>query len=511
MPILVVLALAAACAPVEWLAPLTGGGREVAVGFAATAVGLALAVAITLRRWVVRTLRHSPIRKPDIADTYSRVRRVMFFLNIGTVTLAVLVFGWGWFVQTTVVVTQLGDDGKPLLAPFAELLVPLPYFAMLLVAWLVYYDAERALHRTTVLGPIDRPFWSRAGYMFNHARQFALLVMLPVLLFAFQQTILRFDPETTQADWFQIASLACMPLLLIAMPLLIKPVLGLTSMPAGPIRERLEALAARLHFRCSDFLLWPTHGAAANAMIVGLVPRIRYVVFTDRILEDLPADELDAVFGHEVGHAKHGHIWNYAAFLALSMTVLAALLLCIGMELDAAGVTVPMWARTWVKLVPMLFVAGYIFVVFGHLSRRCERQADVYGCRAVSCGDPNCTGHGERTLYPERAVGLCATGIRTFVRALERVGLSHGHTEPAAERRSLSAFVKEIFAWLAAWQHSTMPRRVTFLLNLIGHPERERRFQRSVTLMRWGLMLSLVAALYGLGSAVGWSELWKYM
>ena len=43
-----------------------------------------------------------------------------------------------------------------------------------------------------------------------------------------------------------------------------------------------------------------------------------------RILEELPPDELDAVFGHEVGHAKHGHIWLYAAFLLLSTTVLVA-------------------------------------------------------------------------------------------------------------------------------------------------------------------------------------------
>ena len=70
-------------------------------------------------------------------------------------------------------------------------------------------------------------------------------------------------------------------------------------------------------------------------MIAGLIPAVRYVIFTDRILEEMPPDELDAVFGHEVGHAKHGHIWYYAGFLALSMAVIAALLLLIGQRLDA--------------------------------------------------------------------------------------------------------------------------------------------------------------------------------
>jgi hypothetical protein len=56
-----------------------------------------------------------------------------------------------------------------------------------------------------------------------------------------------------------------------------------------------------------------------------------------------------------------------------------------------------------------------------------------------------------------------------------------------------------------------MERRVNFLLGLIGHPARERRFQRSVTLLRWGLILGLFAALYALGETVEWNELLKVL
>ena len=96
---------------------------------------------------------------------------------VGLVAVCVLVFGWGRFVHETLLVPD-PVTGGPLLAPFAELAVPLPYFAILFGAWLIYYDAERALHCTTVLGPSDRPFWTRAGYFFYHLRQFALLVLL---------------------------------------------------------------------------------------------------------------------------------------------------------------------------------------------------------------------------------------------------------------------------------------------------------------------------------------------
>jgi Zn-dependent protease with chaperone function len=519
MPILLVFALTAACVPVRWQPPLLGGGEEVAAGFAAGTVALSLVVALLLRAWVVRTLRREPGRKIEVVNTYSWYRRLMFFANIGLVALAILVFGWGWFVQKTFVIDgRLDIDGHPLLAPFAELGVPLPYFLVLFGAWTLYYDAERALHRTTVLGPTDRAFWGRAGYFFHHLRQFLLLVMLPVMLFVTQQTVARFAPETTAQAWYRLGSLALIPLLILFMPLLIKPLLGLQSMPAGPARDRLEALARRLHFRCTDFLLWPTHGASANAMIVGLLPRVRYVIFTDRILEELRPEEIDAVFGHEVGHAKHGHIGFYALFLLLSMTVLAALLMFVELRVKGEVGREPEWpevkawlvshrVENWAALPPVALVAAYVFLVFGFLSRRCERQADVYGCRAVSCADPNCAGHDAATRYPERARGLCPTGIRSFVRALEQVGYINGHAEEQRRLSPARAALLGVLSWLRHWVHSTMQRRVNFLLSLIGNPARERRFQRSVAVLRWGLILTLLLTLYALGESVTWQKL----
>jgi STE24 endopeptidase len=478
----------------------------VAVASTAAAVAASLAAALAVRTWVVRSLACEPGRKAAIVGVYALFRRLMFFVNVALVALCVLVLGWGWATQQTLL---LEWEGATRLAPFAELAVPLPYFLILFGAWTIYYDAERALHRTTALGPVDRTFFGRAGYFFHHFRQFGLLVMLPVLMFATYQSIARFLPETARSDWFRIGSFALIPVLVLFMPLLIKPVLGLRTMPAGPVRDRLEAMASRLHFRCTDFLLWPTHGAVANAMIVGLLPRVRYVIFTDRLLEELPPEELDAVFGHEVGHAKHGHIPHYAAFIVLSMTAVSALVLLVAQRLDRHGVEIPAWAEGWVALPPYLFAAVYVFLVFGFLSRRCERQADVYGCRSVSCDDPHCTGHDRTTVYPEHARGLCPSGIRTFVRALERVEIINDASPGEFDRhhRSVWGAVRALFKWLRSWLHSTMSRRVAFLQSIIDDPRRERRFQVRVTALRWGLLAALTAALVALGEAVGWKIL----
>ncbi len=506
MPILLVFALIAACLPIDWPEPPLDPARESAIALSGGAVALVLLIAFALRTWVVRTLRREPDRRVEVGRAYGKWRRVLFFLNIGTSAACVLGFGWGWFAQREFLVDW---TGKVMPAPFAELAVPLPYFVILFSCWFIYYDAERALHRA--LWHDSRPFAPRAAYLLHNLRQFALMVMLPVMLIVTQQTLNRFLPETTRSDVYRLASLAVVPVLLLLMPLLMKPLLGLVSMPAGPVRDRLEVVAKRLNFRCTDFLLWPTHGAAVNALIAGLLPRVRYVVFTDRILEDLPPDELDAVFGHEVGHAKHGHIWLYAGFLTLSLSLLAAILIFLEQQLKAAHWTVPDAYKpyeTWLLLVPVVMVASYLFVVFGALSRRCERQADVYGCRAVSCADPNCAGHDEATVYPPGGTCLCPSGIRTFVSALERVGDLNGVSMGRKERPTLGELVRGAWAWVRHWLHAPMPRRVAYLRSLIDRPALEPRFQRRLFAFKCLLMLALIAALVALGRHVGWNELY---
>ena len=499
MPIFVIFLFAALCAPAPWPAPPFGLDPSGSVALTLAAVAVPLLAAFALRSWAIRAVRRDPARHVAVENAYARGRRLLFFVNVGAAVLAVAGLGWGYTVRAALVIDH---NDQRVLAPFAELLVPLPYLVIQFGCGRTHFDAERTLHRATPFGPTDRPFWSRAGYVMQHARKLALLVGLPVGFFVTNLTLNRFAPEAARAEWFKFASLAVAPLILILLPLLFKPILGLKTLPPGPHRERFEALAARLNFRCRDFLLWPTHGSAVNAMIAGVVPRARFVIFTDRILTELPPDELDAVLGHEIGHAKHGHLWYFLAFLALSLTVMGA----------AWDYAVTRWwpgaafageDAGWLLVAQVAVVFAYLFVVFGFLSRRCERQADVYGCRAVSCGNPNCTGHDENTVYPPGDKNLCPTGIRTFARGLDRVG----GTDPHARRGLLRA----VFAWVRAWQHFTMPRRVAFLMSLIDDPAREPRFQRRVRLLRWGLLLGLAALLVVLGEAVGWRALMQVL
>lgn len=502
MPILVALLILAACLPVGWPAPPWGLGPAGVAGLTAGVVAASLLAALAVRTWAVRALAADPRRRWEVGRRYGVARRVLFFANLGLAVAAVALLGWGWTVHHAALVPW--RDGE-VLAPLAELAVPLPYLLVQLGNWLIFYDAEKALHA----GP---RFWSRAGYVLHNVRLLGLVVGLTSGPLAAEQTLSRFYPEVALVEGFHLAMLAAFPVVALLLPLAVRPLLGLRPLPPGPVRDRVEGLARRLRFRSAGVLVWPTHGSVANALILGLVAPVRYVVFTDRLLDEFPDDERDAVFGHEVGHARHGHLWYYALFVVLSTTVLAAGWAVAARALAEAAADDPgAWSAPpagdagWAALIPVGLTAAYVFVVFGYLSRRCERQADVAGCRAVSCGDPGCDGHDDRTVLPAGGAAVCCpTGIRTFARALERVAGVNGWD---ADGRRSEGWLVAAAGWLRAWQHGPIPARVGFLRSLVGRPDRERRFQRQLLALRVVLMAGLVAALVGLGRSVGWGEL----
>jgi STE24 endopeptidase len=160
--------------------------------------------------------------------------------------------------------------------------------------------------------------------------------------------------------------------------------------------------------------------------------------------------------------------------------------------------------ESWLVLPPVALTGAYLFVVFGALSRRCERQADVYGCKAVSCANANCTGHDESTPFPSGAKCLCPTGVRTFARALERVS---GPQDAGPRGSRVGRAWRGFMEWVKHWTHGPIPKRIDYLLGLIDRPAEERRFQRRVFAFKCVLVLGLATALVTLGTQVGWRAL----
>lgn len=500
MSFLLMVFLTLICLFPTFPAPPWEATPEAAVVSTLLAVGVVGLHAYWISRRVSRPLSRDPNLRDYLLMRYERHRFVHQILQFGVYGLVLGLLGWGWAVR------QLWT-WKTGHLPGIDLLTLAPFLAGQMLTWAFYYDADRAAHRAAHRlldgDPFAHawlegrsvtlsPFGSRWSYVAFHLRQKLALVLLPVLLLILRQEVDRQFPHAWEsAPWLMnLAGVGSLGVVLIGMPMMIYLALGLTPLPNGPLRDRLLAANRRLGFRCTNLLVWNTRNGMANAMVIGLVPWLRFVVFTDRLLEEFTPDEVEAVFGHEVGHIRHQHMLYYLVFLMLSMTALGVIgdyyllpwLAQIGEQLVEWQPWLPSSLGEWlgpggylapIPVVVLLLV--YIFVVFGYLSRQCERQADLFGCRAVSCQDRACDGHPEGTHYPERGQGLCPTGIRTFIAALEKVALVNG-------------IDRDQPGFLQSWQHSTIARRVSILRQVLLEPEIEGQFQRRLLIVKIGLL-----------------------
>jgi Zn-dependent protease with chaperone function len=479
MPFLLLLFLTLACLKDDWRSWDWLGSPAISAALTWLSVALWVGVAACLAHWVRWRVVHDPCRREFVVRRYASLRLYHMIGLFVIFSVAVYVLGWGCAVQ------RLGGPNAAVLFPGAEWLVIAPFVAGLIGSWVCFYDAERALHDTSPSFEADSPYWPRGAYLSFHIRNNLALVFIPLTLLIVAKGVSRLFPEAG-TTWGPVASMVAALGVFVCMPWIFRLVLGLRPMPPGPMRDRLFAVARRLNFRCSNILLWNTRGGVANAMVAGILPWIRYVLLTDRLVTDLSGEEVEAVFGHEVGHVKHHHLPYYVGFLVVSMTVLwvATALLLPDLEQE--------YLRELAAFPVLGMVGAYIFVVFGFLSRRCERQADIYGCRAVSCGRPDCQGHdGSEVLVP-RGPGICATGIRTFIEALEKVA-------------RLNGISRDKPGFLQSWQHSTIARRVEFLQSMLGDANLEPRFQRKVFLVKSGLLLGLGVLLAILVGVHGWN------
>jgi Zn-dependent protease with chaperone function len=423
--------------------------------------------------WLARRQAASLLRNPGdrnaLMRRYQRQRRRHVLALTAFYLITLFFLGWGWCVRF------IWND-----LPGVELLLLAPFVAGLALLWSRYYDVDRTTHHLAT-NPEKPPFPTRAAYVGLQARHHLLLVVPVLVLSLLQETLFLIWPsvrDTVEAQ--ALLAVGLFSFALLSLPFLLKRFLGLASLPDGPLRQRLLAAAGRLKLRFRDILLWPTRGTIANAMVTGVLPWNRYIVVTDRLLQELTPDEVEAVFGHEVGHVKHHHLWCYIVFILASVGALVGLGQAAGGLAELWNLKALVSEDWWQSLqffgaVPTLVgFALYMFVVFGYLSRRCERQADLFGCRA--------------------------TNTATFVSALEKVADANG-------------MPRDKPGWFSCWLHGSIGQRINILQKMLAQPHLEPQFQTRVRLLKWGLPGSLVFLTVALAlfNSNAWVGILKWM
>jgi STE24 endopeptidase len=463
VPVLIALFVAFAADP--GAPPVSARSNELARGLFEACAGLGLSAAVALAIGLALSVEIRRRGHPD-ASTRRVVQLASFLvqaLNLGVYTWLIHGLRWPGIVRN-----GMGLRGSVVLD---EIVILLPYLVAELLGWASLYPAVRAARTPSTPSNV-------LAYLVLRSRQtFGLVLPIVILFWVGDRLSHRVLPGTADIPAVRVlVTLAVGVLVVLIAPAFVRLASPSYPMPPGPLRARLESLSRRFRFRYSQIRILETEGTVCNAMIVGILPRFRHVLLSDGLIDQLNDEEVEAVFAHEMGHVYHHHSALVGLFGLGSIGVMALLNQCVDVAFAVLGPG-GSYAGATVDLIKAGLVLGlvalYLRLVFGPLSRRIEREADIFGCEAVSCGRPDCPPHVDSHA---RSEVFCPVGVRICVGALETV----------AHRSGLDIAARD-------WRHGTIADRVDFLRALAGRRIAGTRLRRDMLLLRMLVALALAS------------------
>ncbi|MBK9140532.1 MAG: M48 family metallopeptidase [Verrucomicrobia bacterium] len=194
------------------------------------------------------------------------------------------------------------------------------------------------------------------------------------------------------------------------MPVVILPLFNnLRPLAAGPLRDRLLALADRTHFKIRDLLVMDgsRRSRHSNAFFAGL-GRFRRIILFDTLIEQLTGEELEAVLAHEIGHYRRRHVPKMLGAMAVGLLAGLGLLGWLAGQQPfyaAFGFADPHPAVA-ILLFGLLggAVAFWLSPLMNWWSRRFEYEADEFAAKMM--GSPDALVRALRRLSGENLSNL---------------------------------------------------------------------------------------------------------
>jgi STE24 endopeptidase len=405
-----------------------------------------------------------------------------------------------------------------------------PAFVAWTGLWWSQFPAEHALREHNLLDqletglPVYAPPTFREYFTANLRLQ-VLFTIVPVLAIVFLRDVLsvalRPLAGTAVSETVEfVTMLLSTALVFLLAPELLRRVLQTQSLPDSPLRRRLERLCQRVGMRYRDILLWRTQNNMGNAAVMGILPPVRYILLSDLLLERMDDEQIEAVFAHEVGHVVHRHMaWYVVIIMIFSLGLMA-----VEQLVRQLGPTPAVLRGVPQELVDVLSVVASLvafLVFFGFLSRRFERQADVYAARTMEATKsasaptalavaPEVQPAAEAVVAPLAADVAPFTeasqshvgpyGATVFSSALHRVAVMN-NIPLTPRRRPRRGLLRRIghsidsFAEATAnWFHGSVPHRMAYLRRLAADPSLTRRFDSFMLRLYCTLLFALFAS-----------------
>ena len=452
-----------------------GFGEAGRIGVAASSIAAVAGVSFAVGRFVAWRVDRGDYGSERLRRAYAIAGRLVAVLVLLSYASILYVANWRAIVEI--------DFGLRGAFFVDEFLILLPYLIAQFSAWWGLYAAERALRLASTRMSDRGGVWV---YLSLKARQSLALALPIILIFLLGEDLGdRFAPKLDRSPWIQLALIGLIgATVLVTAPAFVRLSWPTSPLPDGPLRRRLETLMRRCGFRCSNILIWKTGHSLVNAGVTGISSRFRYVLLTDALVDRLDEHQIEAVFGHEIGHIARRHFLFFGLFFIGSGAVIS--LVALGahefIAWTPSGGLAVVFDRVDAIETGLVIIAAFVYFVvgFGHVSRRFEREADVYGCRAVSCGSDDCPPHVDVNAGSGMigvAERICPVGVRTFASALAEVAELNGIDRGAR-----------------SWRHGGIGKRIAFLESLENRPDDQTRFARGSRRFRGLFAMSLVVA-----------------
>lgn len=446
-------------------------------------IAVVAAAAWIVRRKSLRRLDGTPQGYDRATQLFSTGQFVLLLLIAALLTVTMTLTPWASLVRR-----QWGLDKLPLIG---DLTLLIPFFASLAVIWTIQFPVEARLRgifpgrdtpptdgenrktdaATALLAASNErppPDAALLTFLWDKFRHQVLIVAAPMALIVgakhFTDLWRRDLMNATTLPWAADAVLGIVSfLVLLISPVILCYIWATEPLPPGPLRERFERICKRIGLRYRDVLLWHTHGMTVNAAVMGFIPPLRYILVSDALLETMDDEEIEAVFGHEAGHVHHWHLPFFGLFALASMYVTGGVLelLVRGRFITDSGI---------LQLIGLAVLLALWLFGFGWLSRRFERQADLFGVRSVTSDIRKCISwcpvHGD-----QRAAGVCVTAANLFGRTLSKIAGLNGIPRTAP-----------------SWRHGSIESRCRLIERFAQDAAAVNRFDRELLLLKAGLI-----------------------
>ena len=390
-----------------------------------------------------------------LAERYQRLNVRLSILAIFFFALAVCVFNLKqWLYLIPLVRNSSLLQGTVALSLF---------FFYLITIWHIAYPAYAAAFQVGI---------TRRSFILSNIR-FNIPVLFPWAALSLVYDLLALTPWGGVDGIFEdlygqmVFFTLFLTLLMIFMPGVIQYWWGCKPLSSSDRGRELERFLTEKGFRYRRLLKWPIfEGRMMTAGIMGIIPRYRYILMTDALMEVLSVDELKAVLAHEMGHAKYRHLLLYILFFVGYMVIsfgfsdffMYLFTLYPGFsEILTGGETSSVSLLYLVLSLPMLItLVVYFRYVMGFFMRNFERQADLYSAKVMG-------------------------GASSIISSLEKIALFSGKSRD-----------------LPSWHHFSIGQRVDFLWRTVKEKTLLKKHNRFVLISFFVYFLSMCVLGYAL-------------